>query len=70
MCPLALAMHDPILELREDILNFIDATVEDTDNEIARVGYQFARLIKEYAEQQSLMDTKEFFEICLAMSEM
>ncbi len=69
-CQPASIMHDPIMELREDVLNFIDATVEGTDSEIARVGYRFARLIKEYAEEQSLMDTKEFFEICLAMSEM
>jgi hypothetical protein len=69
-CQPALTMHDPIMELREDVLNFIDATVEGSDSEIARVGYRFARLIKEYAEEQSLMDTKEFFEICLAMSEM
>jgi hypothetical protein len=59
-------MHDPIMELREDILNFIDATVEGTDSEIARVGHRFARLIKEYAEECALDDARDFFEHCLA----
>lgn len=59
-------MFDPIMELREDILNFIDATADGSDNEIARVGYLFARLIKEYAEECALDDARDFFEHCLA----
>lgn len=62
-------MLNPVLDLKDDILNFLEAIIAESNPELIKSGYEFIQSLNQYADDFDLSNTKEFFEICLLCSE-
>lgn len=56
-------MH-PIMQLRDDVLNFMEAIDAQPGSEINKTGFKFARLLKELHETYEMEFTIEHMESC------
>lgn len=54
----------PIMQLRDDILNFMEAIDAETGSEINKIGFRFARLLKELYETYEMEYAIEHMESC------
>lgn len=56
--------HHPILQLRDDVLNFIEAIDPHPGSELNTVGFKFASLLKELHDLYQMEFTIEHMESC------
>lgn len=54
----------PILDLREDVLNFLEAIEAEPGSELNKTGYKFARLLNELHDTYQMEFAIEHMESC------
>lgn len=54
----------PIMQLRDDVLNFLEAVDAQPGSEINKTGFKFARLLKELHETYQIEFALEHIESC------
>jgi hypothetical protein len=58
----------PILSLRDDVLNFLEAIDAEPGSDINKIGYKFARLLKELHDTYAMEYAIEYIESCYHLS--